>query len=127
MNNMDKMFCFQCQEAAKNEGCTVRGVCGKSADVANLQDLLLFLCKGISHFTVSLRKYGIEIPQINRFITDSLFMTITNANFDKNRFVTRLLMALRCGTRQGKGWKMLAATLRGSFSMVHAGAGRPAR
>ncbi|WP_416365184.1 hydroxylamine reductase [Petrimonas sp.] len=93
MNNMDKMFCFQCQEAAKNEGCTVRGVCGKSADVANLQDLLLFLCKGISHFTVSLRKYGIEIPQINRFITDSLFMTITNANFDKNRFVTRLLMA----------------------------------
>lgn len=93
MNNMDKMFCFQCQEAAKNEGCTVRGVCGKSADVANLQDLLLFLCKGISHVTVSLRKYGIEIPQINRFITDSLFMTITNANFDKNRFVTRLLMA----------------------------------
>ncbi len=90
---MDKMFCFQCQEAAKNEGCTVKGVCGKTADVANLQDLLLFLCKGISHYTVPLRKYGIEIPQINKFITDSLFMTITNANFDKNRFTTRLLMA----------------------------------
>ncbi|WZX38376.1 hydroxylamine reductase [Petrimonas sulfuriphila] len=87
------MFCFQCQEAAKNEGCTVKGVCGKTADVANLQDLLLFLCKGISHYTVPLRKYGIEIPQINKFITDSLFMTITNANFDKNRFTTRLLMA----------------------------------
>src|SRR5690606_1824689 len=93
MNNMYKMFCFQCQEAAKNEGCTVKGVCGKTADVANLQDLLLFLCKGISHYTVPLRKYGIEIPQINKFITDSLFMTITNANFDKNRFTTRLLMA----------------------------------
>ncbi len=90
---MDKMFCFQCQEAAKNEGCTVKGVCGKTADVANLQDLLLFLCKGISHYTVPLRKYGIEIPQINKFITDSLFMTITNANFDKRRFTTRLLMA----------------------------------
>lgn len=90
---MDRMFCFQCQEAAKNEGCTVKGVCGKTADVANLQDLLLFLCKGISHYTVPLRKYGIEIPQINKFITDSLFMTITNANFDKSRFTTRLLMA----------------------------------
>lgn len=90
---MDKMFCFQCQEAAKNEGCTVKGVCGKTADVANLQDLLLFMCRGISHYTVPLRKYGIEIPQINKFITDSLFMTITNANFDKSRFTTRLLMA----------------------------------
>ncbi|WP_436417021.1 hydroxylamine reductase [Petrimonas sulfuriphila] len=90
---MDKMFCFQCQEAAKNEGCTVKGVCGKTTEVANLQDLLLFLCKGISHYTVPLRKYGIEIPQINKFITDSLFMTITNANFDKSRFTTRLLMA----------------------------------
>lgn len=90
---MDRMFCFQCQETAKNEGCTVKGVCGKTADVANLQDLLLFVCKGISHYTVPLRKYGIEIPQINKFITDSLFMTITNANFDRSRFTTRLLMA----------------------------------
>ena len=87
------MFCYQCQETSKNEGCTVRGVCGKTADVANLQDLLMFLCKGISHYTVRLRGLGIEIPQINRFITDSLFMTITNANFDKSRFITRILMA----------------------------------
>ena len=87
------MFCYQCQETSKNEGCTVRGVCGKTADVANLQDLLMFLSKGISHYTVRLRGLGIEIPQINRFITDSLFMTITNANFDKSRFITRILMA----------------------------------
>ena len=87
------MFCYQCQETSKNEGCTVRGVCGKTADVANLPDLLMFLCKGISHYTVRLRGLGIEIPQINRFITDSLFMTITNANFDKSRFITRILMA----------------------------------
>jgi len=87
------MFCYQCQETAKNEGCTIQGVCGKTADVANLQDLLMFLCKGISHYTVRLRELGIEIPQINKFITDSLFMTITNANFDKSRFITRVLMA----------------------------------
>ena len=90
---MDKMFCYQCQETSKNQGCTIMGICGKTADVANLQDLLMFLCKGISHYTVRLRGLGIEIPQINKFITDSLFMTITNANFDKSRFITRILMA----------------------------------
>lgn len=90
---MEKMFCYQCQEAAKNTGCTVQGVCGKTADVANLQDLLMYLCKGISHYTARLREKGIEIPEINKFITDSLFMTITNANFNKSRFITRLLMA----------------------------------
>jgi len=92
---MDKMFCFQCQETSKNEGCVLKGVCGKTSDVANLQDLLMFLCKGISHYMVRLRALNIEIPEIDRFITDSLFMTITNANFDKNRFVTRILMAFQ--------------------------------
>ncbi len=87
------MFCYQCQETSKNEGCTIVGVCGKTANVANLQDLLMFLCKGISHYTVRLRKLGIIIPEIDRFIVDSLFMTITNANFDKSRFITRILMA----------------------------------
>jgi len=90
---MDKMFCFQCQETSKNEGCVLKGVCGKTSDVANLQDLLTYLCKGISHYMVRLRALNIEIPEIDRFIADSLFMTITNANFDKNRFVTRILMA----------------------------------
>lgn len=90
---MEKMFCYQCQETSRNEGCTTKGVCGKTADVANLQDLLMHLCKGISHYTVRLRELGIEIAEINKFITDSLFMTITNANFDKNRFITRILLA----------------------------------
>ena len=90
---MKKMFCFQCQETSKNEGCVVKGVCGKTADVANLQDLLVYLCKGISHYTVRLRKLRINIPEIDRFITDSLFMTITNANFDRSRFITRILMS----------------------------------
>ncbi len=89
------MFCYQCQETAKNSGCTIQGVCGKTSDVANLQDLLMFLCKGISHFTVPLREMGIENPEVNKFITDSLFMTITNANFDRERFVERIKGAIK--------------------------------
>ena len=90
---MSKMFCYQCQETAKNEGCTVKGVCGKTADVANMQDLLMYLCKGISHYTVRLRANGVEMAQINKFVVDSLFMTITNANFDLSRFKVRMLIA----------------------------------
>ena len=90
---MSKMFCFQCQETAKNEGCTVKGVCGKTADVANMQDLLMYLCKGISHYTVRLRANGVEVPEINKFVVDSLFMTITNANFDLKRFTVRMYIA----------------------------------
>ncbi len=87
---MSNMFCYQCQESAKNTGCTVSGVCGKTPEVANLQDLLIFLCKGISHFSVRLREMGIENEEANKFVTDSLFMTITNANFDIDRFVKRI-------------------------------------
>ena len=87
------MFCYQCQETSKNQGCTVVGVCGKTADVANLQDLLLYLCKGISHITVRLREKGVDLPEINKFVVDSMFMTITNANFDKSRFITRVRIA----------------------------------
>ena len=89
------MFCYQCQETAQNKGCTVRGVCGKTSDVANLQDLLIFLLKGISRYTVEMRKKGIEVSaQTNHFVMESLFMTITNANFDKERFVTRIQEAI---------------------------------
>jgi len=91
---MSNMFCYQCQESAKNNGCTVSGVCGKTPDVANLQDLLLFLCKGISHFSVRLREMGTESEAVNKFVTDSLFMTITNANFDRDRFITRVNEAI---------------------------------
>lgn len=89
------MFCFQCQETARNQGCTVKGVCGKTADVANLQDLLLFLLRGISHHTVKLRELNEEVSaDTNRFIMESLFMTITNANFDKDRFVNHIRRAI---------------------------------
>lgn len=89
------MFCYQCQEAAHNTGCTIKGICGKESDVANLQDLLIFLLKGISNYTVEMRKAGIEVPtSTNHFVMESLFMTITNANFDKERFVTKIEEAI---------------------------------
>ncbi|MCT4662011.1 MAG: hydroxylamine reductase [Tissierellales bacterium] len=80
------MFCYQCQETAKNTGCTVRGVCGKTAEVANLQDLLIYMCKGLSEDLVQLRKKDVDSLAADRFIVESLFMTITNANFARDRF-----------------------------------------
>ncbi|MCL1973192.1 MAG: hydroxylamine reductase [Bacteroidetes bacterium] len=88
------MFCYQCQEAAAGKGCTLKGVCGKTPDVANLQDLLISLIKGIATLTVRLREKGEEMPEVNKFITDALFMTITNVNFDRQRFVEKIEEAL---------------------------------
>ena len=92
---MEKMFCYQCQETAKGTGCTVRGVCGKTSDVANLQDLLLFILKGIAHYRVQLRALDAIDHSADRFILDGLFMTITNANFDKQRFVEKIKESIK--------------------------------
>ena len=88
------MFCYQCQETARGSGCTVQGVCGKKADVANLQDLLIYALKGISTYTVEARKAGIATAAADKFIMEGLFATITNANFDKVYFVTLIKQAL---------------------------------
>ncbi|MGB4375914.1 MAG: hydroxylamine reductase, partial [bacterium] len=84
------MFCYQCQETARGQGCTVRGVCGKTADVAQMQDLLLYVIKGISYYTTKARELGLENEEANRFIVNGLFSTITNANFDKDYFVEKV-------------------------------------
>lgn len=89
------MFCYQCQETAKGTGCTIKGVCGKNDDVANLQDLLVHLLKGISIYSVKAREHGIENNEVDKFITDSLFTTITNANFDRTVFINRVHQALQ--------------------------------
>jgi hydroxylamine reductase len=89
------MFCFQCQETAKGTGCTIAGVCGKTEKVANMQDLLVFVVKGMSFYTTRLRELGFENDVANKFIIDSLFMTITNANFDQERFVNRIREGLQ--------------------------------
>ena len=79
-----KMFCYQCQETAGCEGCTMSGVCGKKPDVAAMQDLLVYVTKGISAVTTALRQEGKQVSaEINHLITLNLFTTITNANFDK--------------------------------------------
>ena len=85
------MFCFQCQETAGNKGCTKVGVCGKSADLANMQDLLIYVTKGLSEVTTRLRKEGKTISkELNHYITLNLFTTITNANFDDEVFYVRV-------------------------------------
>ena len=87
----NKMFCFQCQETAGCTGCTKFGVCGKSPDLARMQDLLIYATKGLSQITSRLRKEGKEISKdINHLITINLFTTITNANFDDEVFYERV-------------------------------------
>ncbi|MBB3131321.1 hydroxylamine reductase [Paenibacillus rhizosphaerae] len=94
LNHQPSMFCFQCQEASKGTGCTLVGVCGKPHDVANLQDLLIYLLKGISYLSLDVRlPEGLE-QRVSLFIMDSLFATITNANFDHEVFVGRIREAI---------------------------------
>ncbi|MEY8308867.1 hydroxylamine reductase [Erysipelotrichaceae bacterium 51-3] len=91
MSNQETMFCFQCQETAGNRGCTRVGVCGKTSDVAAMQDLLIDTTKGLSAITTELRKEGKAVDQdINHLISLNLFTTITNANFDRKVIEMRI-------------------------------------
>jgi len=89
------MFCYQCQEAAKGTGCTVKGVCGKTDDVARLQDLLIYLCKELSLLNIANKKDGKADRRIDLFVMKSLFATITNANFHRAAFVERIFQGLQ--------------------------------
>ena len=91
----EKMFCYQCQETAGCAGCTQAGVCGKQPDVAAMQDLLVYVTRGLSAVTTALRKEGQPVSkQVNHLITFNLFTTITNANFDKERIAERIRSTL---------------------------------
>ena len=81
------MFCYQCEQTAKGEGCTKVGVCGKQPDVAALQDLLIYAVKGLSQIAIEGRKEGISDPEVNRFTSKAIFSTLTNVDFDPERFV----------------------------------------
>ena len=81
------MFCYQCEQTARGEGCTKIGVCGKESDVAILQDLLIYALKGLSLYAVEGRKKGVVDPEVNDFTCKALFSTLTNVNFDSDRFV----------------------------------------
>ena len=95
----NKMFCFQCQETAGCKGCTIRGVCGKTPDVAAAQDLLVYVTKGLSAVTTALRKEGKAVSEdVNHLVTVNLFTTITNANFDRAAIEARIEKTLSTKT-----------------------------
>lgn len=89
------MFCYQCQETAGGKACTVRGVCGKTSDLANLQDLLMYVLKGVSVANLKARELGVNKAETDKFVFNGLFMTITNANWDKARFFDEVRTGLK--------------------------------
>ncbi|MCM3601109.1 hydroxylamine reductase [Robertmurraya korlensis] len=84
------MFCYQCQETANGTGCTIAGICGKKDDLANMQDLLVYVVKGLGIVHTEARELGLKHSKVDEFIVNSLFMTITNANWDKNDFYNKV-------------------------------------
>ena len=90
------MFCYQCQETAKNTGCSVKGVCGKTEETANLQDLLIYVLRGISVYGEKAKETGKLDRKYGLFIAQALFATITNANFDNGRIIALIREGLGC-------------------------------
>lgn len=86
----NKMFCYQCQETAQGKGCSIVGVCGKKSETANLQDLLIYTVKGVAAVSSILRKREINLKETDRYLINSLFITITNANFDDEAIITEI-------------------------------------
>ena len=84
------MFCFQCQEAAKGTGCTIKGVCGKEPELANIMDVLMYQLRGMAVYNNMAKEKGLDTSKEDQFIFESLFMTITNANFDHQRFIDKI-------------------------------------
>ncbi len=103
------MFCNQCQEAARNVGCNIQGVCGKKSDVANLQDLLLYVLKGIGVYQEKLVPSSKTMAEADHFMVTSLFSTITNANFDRDYFVRKVKKGLALRDQLAKQWEILSA------------------
>ena len=101
------MFCYQCQETAKGTACITKGICGKTEDVAQLQDLLIYTLKGIAIHATQAREMNIVHKDVDEFIMESLFSTITNANFDRTWFLTRIQGGL--DVREALKQKILSA------------------
>lgn len=88
------MFCYQCEETAKGTGCTIKGVCGKEGETAGLQDVLIYLCKGMSFRNTEAKEKGLGNKDLGMFITEALFATLTNTNFDDKRFKDMISQAI---------------------------------
>lgn len=89
------MFCYQCEQTAAGKGCTKFGVCGKSPEVATLQDLLIYSVKGLSQVALEGRKVGVNDPEVNRFTCKAMFATLTNVNFDQDRLQALIMETMR--------------------------------
>ncbi len=87
------MFCYQCEQTAKGQGCTIMGVCGKTPEVATLQDLLIYTLRGLSQLTLEARKVGVETENISVFVCEALFATLTNVNFDPDSIIAHIMKA----------------------------------
>ncbi|ENZ03992.1 hydroxylamine reductase [Clostridium thermobutyricum] len=117
------MFCFQCQETAGCKGCTVRGVCGKTEDVAKIQDLLVYVTKGLATVAVEGRKVGVVSKVVDKYIVENLFITITNANFDFKAIEARVkeTLSLREELKEevsAKGGNPVGADLKGCATWI---------
>jgi len=99
------MFCYQCQETVKNTGCTIKGACGKTEETSNLQDLLVYVLKGISIYGIIARQNGDADNKAGLFVTKALFATITNVNFDNDRLIELIREGLQLRDELGAGCK----------------------
>jgi hydroxylamine reductase len=109
---IEKMFCFQCEQTANEKGCTQFGVCGKSPEVAALQDLLIYALKGISQVAIEARKHEIPTEDEDIFTCKALFSTLTNVNFDPNRFVELIKKTVQLRDSLRKKVENVGATIK---------------
>ena len=89
------MFCYQCQEASKGVGCSIKGVCGKDEQIAQLQDVLLYAAKGVAYISEIAKKSDINTSAADKFIIDAMFITITNANFDGKKIASKIAEGIK--------------------------------
>ena len=100
--SQEKMFCYQCEQTAKGQGCSIAGVCGKTPDVATLQDLLVYMLRGLSQLTLEAQKVGVKTEKVNVFTSEALFATLTNVNFDPDNISTYIRKAAELRERLRK-------------------------
>lgn len=93
--SQNQMFCYQCEQTSQAKGCTIAGVCGKSPEVANLQDLLIYILRGISQLRIEEARLGVQDEDVGIFTCEALFATLTNVNFDPERIINYIRRAER--------------------------------
>src|SRR5512139_3927799 len=93
--SQNQMFCYQCEQTAQGKGCTTFGVCGKNPEVSALQDLLIYILRGISQLSIEAQKVGIKDEKLDPFICEAAFATLTNVNFDPDAIVAYIVEATK--------------------------------